>query len=60
MVRGRLYAYFEYFEGGRMVQKYCGPAGSAKSKSAALKYEYDLMKSKRNGLSDRMMEIRGG
>jgi len=55
-----MYTYFEYFEGGRAVQKYCSSAGSAKSRGASLKYEYDLMKSKRNGLSDRMREIRGG
>jgi len=59
-VRGGLYAYFEYFEGGRTVQGYCGPAGSAKSGSAALKYEYDLMKAKRSGLPDMVREIRGG
>lgn len=55
-----MYTYFESFEDSRTVQKYCGPAGSAESRSAALKHEYDLIKSKRDGLSDRLREIQGG
>lgn len=56
-VHGRKYTYFEYFEGGRTVQKYCGPAGSAKSKSTALKMEYQFLKDRRDRMYDRMREI---
>jgi len=56
-VRGRKYTYFEYFEDGRTVQKYCGPSGSARSKSTALRMEYQLLKDRRDKMHDRMREI---
>ncbi len=57
-IRGKKYTYFEYFENGKTVQKYCGPEGSAKSKKTALQYEYSLLKSKRDEMIQKMKMVK--
>lgn len=57
-IRGRKYEYIEYFEDGKTVQMYCGPAGSVKAKAKALQLEYEWLGRKRAGIADRMAAIK--
>ena len=57
-VQGKKYVYFEYFENGTTIQKYCGPEGTDKSKKAALQYEYELLKGKRDELVEKMKGVK--
>ena len=56
-IQGRKYTYFEYFDGKKTVQKYCGPEGSRQARIKALRMEYDLLKSRRDECSERMKAI---
>lgn len=57
-VRGKKYTYYEYFEDGKTIQKYCGQLGSKQAKRRALEIEYELLKKKRDIISDRMDAIK--
>ena len=57
-VDGKRYLYFEYFEGGRTVQKYCGPEGSDSGRLKALEFEYEYFKGKRDALNERLDKIK--
>ena len=39
-IRGNRYMYYEYFEDGKTIQKYCGPNGSRQAKVRSLEIEY--------------------
>ena len=57
-VRGHRYTYFEYFEDGKTVQKYCGPEGSRKAKIKALELEYGLLEKRRTAIVERMASVK--
>ena len=57
-VDGKRYLYFEYFESGRTVQKYCGPEGSDSGRLKALEFEYEHVKRKRDALNERLDKIK--
>lgn len=57
-VRGKKYEYLEYFEDGKTVQTYCGPAGSAKASARALQLEYEWLGRKKGVITDRMAAIK--
>ena len=57
-VRGSRYTYYEYFEDGKTVQKYCGPDGSRQAKVRSLEIEYQLLEKKRATMTERMGAIK--
>ena len=57
-VRGNKYTYYEYFEDGKTVQKYCGPEGSDQGRLKALAFEYEHVKVKRDALNERLSRIK--
>ena len=57
-VDGKRYLYFEYFESGKTVQKYCGPDGSDSGRLKALELEYEYVKRKRDALNERLDKIK--
>ena len=57
-VKGRRYVYFEYFEDGKTVQKYCGLEGSDSGRLKALEFEYEYFKGKRDALNERLDKIK--
>ena len=57
-VDGKRYLYFEYFESGKTVQKYCGPDGSDSGRLKALEFEYEYVKRKRDALNERLDKIK--
>ena len=57
-VRGNKYTYYEYFEDGKTVQKYCGPEGSRRAKVRSLEIEYRLLEKKRMIVTGRMSAIK--
>ena len=57
-VDGKRYLYFEYFEDGKTVQKYCGPDGSDSGRLKALELEYEYFKGKRDALNERLDKIK--
>ena len=57
-VDGKRYLYFEYFESGKTVQKYCGPDGSDSGRLKALEFEYEYFKGKRGALNERLDKIK--
>ena len=57
-VKGRRYIYFEYFEGGKTVQKYCGPEGSRQARIKSLEIEYLLLEKRQTNITERMEAIK--
>ena len=57
-VRGNKYTYYEYFEDGKTVQKYCGPKGNRQAMVKALEIEYRLLEKKRMIMTRRMSAIK--
>ena len=57
-VKGRRYVYFEYFEGGKTVQKYCGPEGSRQARIKSLEIEYRLLEKRQTNITERMEVIK--
>ena len=57
-IKGKKYTYFEYFEDGKTVQKYCGALGSDRARKVALQYEYEIVKEKKDAMVRRLAEIR--
>ena len=57
-VKGNRYTYYEYFEDGKTVQKYCGPDGSKQAKVKSLEIEYRLLEKKRTTMTERMDAIK--
>lgn len=55
---GNKYDYYEYFEGGKTHQIYCGTSGSKKSKTKALKTEYEQLEKKYKSVTTRMKQIK--
>ena len=55
---GKRYLYFEYFESGKTVQKYCGPDGSDSGRLKALELEYEYVKRKRDAFNERLDKIK--
>ena len=56
-VDGKRYLYFEYFEDGKTVQKYCGPEGSESGRLKALELEYEYVRGKRDAFNERLGRI---
>ena len=57
-IKGRKYTYFEYFEEGKTVQKYCGPIDSDGAKKKALEFEYSMLYKKTKQGIRRLEELR--
>ena len=57
-VKGRRYAYYEYFEDGKTVQKYCGPEGSKQARIKSLEIEYRLLEERQMIVTERMASIK--
>ena len=57
-VRGNKYTYYEYFEDGKTIQKYCGPDGSRRAKVRSLEIEYRLLEKKHMIIAGRMSAIK--
>ena len=57
-VKGRRYVYFEYFEDGKTVQKYCGPEGSRQARIKSLEIEYLLLEKRQTNITERMGAIK--
>ena len=57
-VRGNRYTYYEYFEDGKTVQKYCGPEGSRRAKVRSLEIEYRLLEKRQTTITERMASVK--
>ena len=57
-VKGRRYVYFEYFEDGKTVQKYCGPEGSRQARIKSLEIEYRLLEKRQAAIAERMTSVK--
>ena len=57
-VRGNKYTYYEYFEDGKTVQKYCGPEGSRQARIKSLEIEYRLLEKRQTNITERMEVIK--
>ena len=57
-VRGNKYTYYEYFEDGKTVQKYCGPEGSRQARIKSLEIEYRLLEKKQAAIAERMTSVK--
>ena len=57
-VKGRRYVYFEYFEDGKTVQKYCGPEGSRQARIKSLEIEYRLLEKRQMIIAERMASVK--
>ena len=57
-VKGRRYIYFEYFEDGKTVQKYCEPEGSSQARVKALEIEYRLLEKRQMIVIKRMASVK--
>jgi len=55
IVGNKQYEYYDYYDEGRKVQKYCGPAGSVRAKRKALEFELEHME-KRIGTDQKRVE----
>ncbi|ABK78144.1 hypothetical protein CENSYa_1522 [Cenarchaeum symbiosum A] len=53
-VKGKEYHYFEYTEGGKHVQEYCGPAGSDRARARFLELEKEYLDRKKSELDERI------
>lgn len=52
------YEYYEYFQSGKTIQKYCGPEGSVKARKTALDIEYENLKKKKANVIEMMRKNR--
>ena len=57
-VRGNKYTYYEYFEDGKTVQKYCGPEGSRQARIKSLEIEYLLLEKRQMIIAERMASVK--
>lgn len=57
-INGSRYEYYEYFQDGKTIQKYCGPEGSVKARKMALELEYDILKKKKADVIEMMKKNR--
>ena len=57
-VRGNKYTYYEYFEDGKTVQKYCGPEGSRQARIKSLEIEYRLLEKRQAAIAERMTSVK--
>ena len=57
-VRGNKYTYYEYFEDGKTVQKYCGPEGSRQARIKSLEIEYRLLEKRQMTITERMASVK--
>ena len=55
---GHEYLYFEYYDGSKTVQKYCGRAGTPKAEWKACKFELEMLESRKGVLVDRIREVK--
>lgn len=57
-INDRRYEYYEFFQNGRTIQKYCGPEGSSRARKAALDLEYENLKRKKTDVVEMMKKNR--